>query len=124
MYTTVGVPSVHVSMCTTVGVLSVHVSICTTVGILSVHVSMCTTVGVLSVVCLYIPLWLSDHQCSVKFKRSGMECKSILFCRRIIGRFYMYTSVFLPCIVGAACALLVERKSRRPLLAGYVATVV
>ena len=110
-------------MYTTVGVLSVHVSMCTTVGVLSV-VCLYTTVGVLSVVCLYIPLWLSDHQCSVKFKRSGMECKSILFCRRIIGRFYMYTSVFLPCMVGAACALLVERKSRRPLLAGYVATVV
>lgn len=45
-------------------------------------------------------------------------------CRRLIGRFYLYTAVFIPSILGAAIAIMVERKSRRPLLAGYVATVV
>ena len=44
--------------------------------------------------------------------------------RRLIGRFYFYLSIFVPSVVGTGCALLVERPNRRPLLAGYVATVV
>ena len=32
--------------------------------------------------------------------------------------------MFLPCSLGTGCALLVERRSRRSFLAGYVATVV
>ncbi len=45
-------------------------------------------------------------------------------CRRLIGRFYHFSSIFLPSCVGTGLALLIERKSRRGLLAGYVATVV
>ncbi|XP_064404613.1 transmembrane protein 135-like [Halichondria panicea] len=40
--------------------------------------------------------------------------------RRLFGRFYFYSSAFLPAFLASLCAIMVERKSRRALLAGYV----
>jgi hypothetical protein len=43
--------------------------------------------------------------------------------RRLIGRFYLPLAAYVPAALGSVCAILVERKSRRGLLTGYVFTL-
>jgi len=47
------------------------------------------------------------------------------FCnlRRIKGNFNFFTIGYLPSVLGAYCAILIEKEHRRPLLALYVANV-
>lgn len=47
----------------------------------------------------------------------------ICLVRRLIGRFYRYSTGYLPAFLASVCAILCERKSRRGLLTGYVSTV-
>lgn len=43
--------------------------------------------------------------------------------RRILGHFNVLTAAFVPCFLASICAISIERPSRRPLLALYVANV-
>lgn len=43
--------------------------------------------------------------------------------RRLKGNFNYFTLGFIPSVLGCYCAILVEKKQRRPLLALYVANV-
>lgn len=43
--------------------------------------------------------------------------------RRLIGSFNVLTAAFIPCFLTSICAISIERPSRRPLLALYVANV-
>ena len=39
--------------------------------------------------------------------------------RKLLGRFYHYSTAFVPAVIGGVVAILIERKSRRGVLAGY-----
>lgn len=50
-------------------------------------------------------------------------CMFLCIIRRYVGHFNHYTFAFVPSLVGSLCAILIERPSRRGMLALYVSNV-
>ena len=63
-------------------------------------------------------------QSSLFLTASGtVPCACICLLRKLLGRFYCYSTAFVPAVIGGGLAILIERKSRRGGLAVYGSTL-